>query len=130
MNHHIVIPKALRKQILQNLHTAHQGTTGMSAHANKTIYWPGMNACIRNHRAQCVDCNQIAPSRPAEPLILTSSPEWPFQQLCTDYFEHEGSSYLTIFDRFSFWLNIYHLPSNTTTSSLLAHLRSLFISYC
>ena len=50
MNHCIVIPKASRKQILQNLHDAHQGTTGMSAHANKTVYWPGMNACILNHR--------------------------------------------------------------------------------
>ena len=114
---------------MQNLHAAHQGTTGMSARANQTVYWPGMNACIRNHRNQCADCNQIAPSQSAEPLILTTSPEWPFQQLCTDYFEHEGSSYLTIVDRFSYWLNIYHLPNTTTTLSLITHLRSLFTSY-
>ena len=129
MNHRIVIPKALRTQVLQNLHAAHQGTTGMSARANQTVYWPGMNACIRNHRNQCADCNQIAPSQSAEPLILTASPDWPFQQLCTDYFEHEGSSYLTIVDRFSYWLNIYHLPNTTTTLSLITHLRSLFTSY-
>ena len=52
---------------LQNLNAAHQGTTGMSVRANKTVCWPGMNDCIRNHRAQCVACNQVAPNHLAEP---------------------------------------------------------------
>ena len=129
MNHRIVIPKALRKQILQNLHAAHQGSTSMSARANQTVYWPGMSTCIRNYRNQCMACNQIAPTQSAEPLILTPAPEWPFQQICADYFENDGSSYLAVVDRFSHWLNIYHLPSNTTTTSLITHLRSLFTSY-
>ena len=129
MNNRIVIPKALRNQILHCLHAAHQGTLGMSARANQTVYWPGLNAAIRTHRSNCSPCNQIAPSQPAEPLILTPDPEWPFQQIYTDYFEHEGHSYLTTVDRYSFWINIYHLPNTTATSSLLSNLRTLFASY-
>ena len=129
MNNRIVIPKALRNQTLQSLHAAHQGTTAMSARANQTVYWPGMNAAIRNHRANCAICNQIAPSQSAEPLILTPEPEWPFQKICADYFEHDGHSYLTTVDRFSFWVNIYHLPHTTATKSLLTNLRTLFTSY-
>jgi len=71
----LMILKALRKQILQNLHAAHQGSNSMSARANQTVYWPGMNTCIRNHRNQCIACNQIAPTQLAEPLILTPAPE-------------------------------------------------------
>ena len=103
--------------------------SAMSTRANQTVYWPGMNADIRNHRSICTTCNQIAPSQPAEPLILTPKPEWPFQKICADYFEHEGHSYLTIVDRFSFWLNIYHIPHTTTTASLLKNLCNLFTSH-
>ena len=72
MNNCIVIPKALRNQILHCLHAAHQGTSGMSARANQTVYWPGLNAAIRTHRNNCTPCNQIAPSQPAEPLIFNT----------------------------------------------------------
>ena len=129
MNSRIVIPKAMRTQILQSLHAAHQGTSGMSARANQTVYWPGMNAAIRTHRSNCASCNQIAPSQSAEPMIITPDPEWPFQQICVDYFEHEGHSYLTSVDRYSFWINIFHLLHTTTTPSLLANLRNIFTSY-
>ena len=129
MNSRIVIPKAMRTQILQSLHAAHQGTSGMSARANQTVYWPGMNAAIRTHRSNCASCNQIAPSQSAEPMIITPDPEWPFQQICVDYFEHEGHSYLTSVDRYSFWINIFHLLHTTTTPSLLANLRNIFTAY-
>ena len=129
MSHRIVIPRSLCQQILNNLHAAHQGTTGMTARANQTVYWPEMNASIRNHRSMCQSCCQIAPSQSSEPLILTPPPQWPFQQICADYFENEGHSYLTIVDRFSYWINIYHFPSTATATSLLTQLRLLFTSY-
>ena len=44
----IIIPTSYRKQVLQNLHAAHQGTSGMLARANQTVYWPGMHASVRN----------------------------------------------------------------------------------
>lgn len=47
MNKRIVIPNACRKQVVQNLHAAHQGVSGMMARANQTIYWPGMHSTIR-----------------------------------------------------------------------------------
>ena len=117
MSHRIVIDRSLRQQVLNNLHAAHQGTTGMTARANQTVYWPEMNASIRNHRSMCQSCYQIAPSQSPEPLILTPPPQWPFQQICADYFENEGHSYLTIVDRFSYWINIYHFPSTATASN-------------
>ena len=61
---------------------------------------------------------------------MTTSPFWPFQKICSDYFEQQGHHYISIVDRFSAWLNIYHFPPNRVTSqTLISTLRALFIAY-
>ena len=130
MNKRIVIPTSYRKQVLQNLHAAHQGTSGMLARANQMVYWPGMNASVRNYKSSCQTCIKISPSQSQEPLLLAPIAEWPFQQICADFFENEGHSYLTIVDRYSSWLNIYHFPHQTANSNaIITQFRSLFSSY-
>jgi len=129
LNNRIVIPSGLRKQVLNNLHAAHKGYNSMSAQANQTVYWPGMNSAIRHHCAHCESCNQITPAQSAEPLVQSPTPEWLFQRICTDYFESEGQSYLVVVDSFSCWLTIYHFPTNTKADSLIVHLLRLFMSY-
>ena len=44
----IVVPRLLRKIVLDNLHSANQGVTGMSFRANVCVYWPGLDNSIRN----------------------------------------------------------------------------------
>ena len=130
MNKRIVIPTSYRKQVLQNLHAAHQGTSGMLARANQTVNWPGMNASVRNYKSSCQTCIKISPSQSQEPLLLAPIAEWPFQQICADFFENEGHSYLTIVDRYSSWLNIYPFPHQTANSNaIITQFRSLFSSY-
>ena len=100
MDRRIVIPKPLRKKILHCLHSAYQGVYGMKARANDSVYWPGMNASIRNFRANCSICTTIAPSQPREPITMTPSPEWPFQQIVMDIFHVGHVTYLACADIF------------------------------
>ena len=117
MDGRIVIPKSLRRKILHCLHLAHQGVDGMKACANDTVYWPGMNAPIRNFRANCPTCATIALSQPGETIIMTPAPEWPFQQIVMDIFHVDHVAYLTCVDRLTAWLILYHLkPDHATTS--------------
>ena len=52
----LVIFHSLRSVILNNLHSANQGVTGMRFHANQCVYWPVLDSSIRNHQATCRDC--------------------------------------------------------------------------
>ena len=90
MDKRLVIPLKLQKEVLQNLHSANQGVTGMRKRANTSVYWPGMSAAISNFRNNCLRCDENAPSQPAEPMITSPSPEWPYQQIAVDYFEIES----------------------------------------
>ena len=94
MDRRVVVPTAQRKNLLCCLHSAHQGVVGMKARASESVYWPGMNASIRNYRAHCITCSRIAPSQPQEPISMTPSPEWPFQQIVMDLFYIGPSTYL------------------------------------
>ena len=103
----VVIPKSLRGNVLQILHSAHQGTTSMSLRANKTMYWPGMHTDIIAMRKNCSLCHSIAPSQPDLPPITPEAPSYPFQHVCSDYFQLHGSHFCVVVDRFSGWFNIH-----------------------
>ena len=46
----VIIPTSLRSRVLQILHSAHQGSTGMEARAQSLLYWPGMSLDIKRTR--------------------------------------------------------------------------------
>ena len=70
----IVIHKSLRSQVLQILHSAHQGCSGMLARARSSVFWPGYSKDINKYRLNCKSCTEHAPSQAREPLIITSPP--------------------------------------------------------
>ena len=130
LDRRILIPILCCKRVLRCLHSAHQGVTGMRARANVSVYWPGMDAAIQNFHAGCVTCHEISPSQPPDPLILTPSPQWPFQQICMDMFDSEQHMYLACADGFTGWLVIFHFkPGTATSSKLISVCRTIFQAY-
>ena len=109
LDQRIIIPTSQRTKILRSLHSAHQGEVSMKARANESVFWPGMNASIRTTRANCTGCSKIAPSQSREPITLTVSPDWPFQQIVLDLFHVGGQTYLACADSLTGWLIIHHL---------------------
>ena len=101
----------------------------MKARANETIYWPGMDATIKQYKETCSYCLTHAPSYQKEPLVVTPSPEFPFQMICMDYFTINHHSYLVCVDRFSGWPCVYHFPGEATSTSLINVCRELFTTY-
>ena len=100
-----VVPPTLRREVLETLHSAHQGVVGMRARAANSFFWPGINHDIDVTRGQCRDCNDVAPSQSNEPLIITS-PKYPFQKTVADYFSLTGFKYLLYADRYSAWISV------------------------
>ncbi|MEW8309573.1 MAG: DDE-type integrase/transposase/recombinase [Candidatus Thiodiazotropha endolucinida] len=99
----VVVPPTLRPEVLASLHSAHQGVTAMTARAESSVFWPGINPAISSLRTSCQQCNRIAPSNPKPPPTPLSYPEYPFQCVCSDYFHFKGHYYLVVVDRYSNW---------------------------
>ena len=94
-----------------------------------SVYWPGLNNDIWNMRYTCHTCNEIAPKKQKEPLILTPPSQYPFQQICADYFEITVHHYLMVVDRFSGWLNIYYYPTHKAIAdTLISSCRTIILA--
>ena len=127
MGDRVVIPAAHRKVVMNALHAAHQGASSMIARAQRAVYWPGIDADIRNKRFTCKVCNETAPSNPKEPLCPSPPPDYPYQQICLDFFDVGHHKYLVCVDRFSAWLTIFHFARRATSAELISACRSVFM---
>ena len=122
----MVVPTKLRPQVLANLHGGHQGRDSMMRRARQTVYWPCIDEEVAKTRLNCNICETHAPSPPAEPLIATPPPDYPFQQVVADLFQLEGYNYIAYADRLTGWLEVKHLGQGTTSHHLVSVLRTLF----
>ena len=102
-----VIPVAFHQKVLDTLHSGHQGVTSMYARSSASVWWPGMYDDVMRIRATCRRCDSNAPSQPKETPMPQPRVEYPFQQICSDYFTCEGRQYLVMVDRYSGWPSVY-----------------------
>ena len=79
--------------VLDMLHSAHQGTNSMTLRASASVYWPGFVADIEKRRRQCFTCHKVAPLQAKLPSVEPVVPDYPFQHICMDYFQLIGKSY-------------------------------------
>ena len=74
-----VIPAALRPQVLETLHAAHQCVRGRISRIEETVFWPGISTDVIKTRSSCLTCEKDAPSQPAGSPVAPPVPSLPFQ---------------------------------------------------
>ena len=122
----LVVPRNLRKRVVANLHSAHQGEESILARARASVYWPGITRDINLSCASCEQCQENAPSQDKEPLIMTGPPEYPFEKVVADLFTEKQAWYLAFACRLTGWLEIAFFPRSTRSAEIITILRSLF----
>ena len=80
----LVIPKSLRRHILQDLLLMHQGATKLRQRARLTVYWPNMDNDITKVARSYDECTSRLPSHHREPLRPHDPASQPFEQVHAD----------------------------------------------
>ena len=122
--HKMLVPKDLRRIVLEGLHAAHQGVSSMMANARERFFWPGLDAAVKLYRAQCRQCNEQAPTQHPESPIEPRTPEVPFEIVATDLCKLSGFSYLIYVDAYSGWVEVANLTSTNFRS-----IKKVFLMY-
>ena len=121
----IVIPEAMRVEILGKLHEGHLGVTKCKARAATSVWWPGMYRDIEETVATSPYCATQRPNQRKEPLMPTPLPDRPGQRVGADICELEGRRFLIVVVYYSRYIDIAHL-SSMTSSQVIGKLKNIF----
>ena len=120
----IVIPLALQVEILDKLHAGHQGITKCRERARQSVWWPGLSKQLEELVKTCKKCCKFQLQH-VQPLMSTTLPLLPWQQVAMDIFEWEKKQYLLAVDYYSRYIEIARLNHLRATEVIL-HAKSMF----
>ena len=63
----------------------------------------------------------MAPSQQSEEAIPAETPDRPFQDICVDFFHHEGRNFTALCDRYSGFLKIQK-PTSGDCEAMMSYL--------
>ncbi|MCG8076812.1 MAG: DDE-type integrase/transposase/recombinase, partial [Candidatus Thiodiazotropha taylori] len=130
----LLIPPALRQEMISKVHTGHLGVSKTLERAKDNLFWPGMSKDITKHVLQCATCLKHRDSNAKEPLIPHEFPDRPYQKIGVDLFHYDGKEHLLTVDYYSRFFEIDCLPDTraaTVIQKLKVHLsRNGLVDIC
>ena len=65
----VVVPLKLRKDMIQRIHSSHIGIEGCLRRARVSLYWPRMDAQVRDYIQSCETCLSTGSKQQKETMI-------------------------------------------------------------
>ena len=124
----IIIPSALRPELITRAHASHMGIQYTIGTARDIMYWPRMNAELTEAVQKCTTCQQSQPAQSAEPMMTHPIPELPWQFLSCDCFEYEQKNYLVMVDHYSDYIEIVPLK-DLTSKTMIKCMKPIFATH-
>ena len=121
----VIIPRALRKMMLNKIHEGHLGEEKCKKRAREVLYWPNMNSDISAVVSSCSICLHFRDNQPQESLNPHPVETRPYSKVGVDICEYAGKSYLVIVDYYSSYPEIA-LLTRINSSAVIDALKSCF----
>lgn len=120
--------KALRKEMIEELHAAHQEIESSLRRARESIYWPNMNSEVKDYISRCEICLTYPPRQQKEPLQPHEVPDRRWGKVATDLFQFENKDYPVTVDYFSNFFEVDRMYS-TTSDAVIKKLKRHIARY-
>lgn len=124
----IVVPRNLRKEMLNLIHYCHLGIEKCKNRAREILYWPFMNQHIENIVKSCESCMRFKKANVRQPLLPHGVPSAPWETIGMDLFEFQNSHWLLVIDYFSKYVEVAKLE-NMLGSTIVSKLKSVFARF-
>ena len=119
-NQIVIVPKAMKPEILSRIHSSHQGVASCLRKARDIVFWPGMSAEIKDQVEKCSVCAKFQAQNASQPMQSHQIPDRPWSKIATDLFTLHSKNYITVVDYFSDFIEVSELQDTTSTSVIQA----------
>eukprot|EP00063_Salmo_salar_P032454 XP_014007289.1 PREDICTED: uncharacterized protein LOC106575331 [Salmo salar] len=106
----VIIPKSLRPEMLTRIHSSHIEGDACYRQARETLYWPNVQAEIKDFVSNCTTCNEYAHEQQKETMMSHELPTRAWQIVSMDLVLLSVAEYLLIVDHYSDFWEIELLP--------------------
>jgi hypothetical protein len=120
----VIVPAALRQEMLTKLHEGHLGIEKCQARARQVLYWPGISRDIENLVKKCSVCQEFQSKQQKEPLQQHEVPQESWQKVGADLCQMAGQHYLVVVDYRSNYPEIARLEDQTA-SCTIKHMKAI-----
>ena len=112
----VVIPQLLRPEVKSKIHSSHLGVEACLRKARDTVFWPGMNAEVKDQIKQCSICNEFQAKNQKLPMQSHKLPDRPWSRVAADQFTLHGKEYIVLVDFYSDFTEVQKLEEKTSSS--------------
>lgn len=126
----IVIPEALRMQVLDLAHEGHPGITIMKQRLRAKVWWPKLDTQVERYVKNCRGCMLVAAPSAPEPMKRRELPSGPWQHVAIDFLGPlpSGHYLFVVVDYFSRYIEV-EIMTKTDSSETIKRLDSIFARF-
>ena len=121
----VVIPKAMRPEMLTLIHEGHLGIEKCKRRARVALYWPNLNKDVYDIVSRCDVCQEYRSAQPQQPLRMHERPSRPWGKVACYLFYLRQTAYLLVVDYESHFIEVEQLASESARQ-VIVHLKSQF----
>lgn len=121
----VVIPKCMRREMLQKVHVGHLGPEKCKLRAREIMYWPNMNSQLSDMINHCQACLKYKKANSKETLIQHDIPDRPWSKIAGDIFHFSEQKYLLVVDYYSKFVEVVKMKS-ITSEKVVEQLKNIF----
>ena len=114
--------------MIERIHSSHLGIEGCLRRAREILYWPSMNAEVKEFIESCEVCRTYETKQRKETLRSHDIPDRPWSKVGTDLFTFNGMDYVLTVDYYSGFFEIDRLD-DTTSGAVIHKLKAHFSRY-
>ena len=124
----LIVPAALRKELMAVVHSSHIGIEGCIRRARDTLYWPRMATELREYISKCDVCQAHRTRQAKEPPLQHEVVARPWSKVTADLCDQDSRTLLVMSDYYSNYIEVARL--NTATSrNVIKDMKAVFARY-
>ena len=124
----VVIPAAMRKEMMSVTHASHIGIEGCIRRARETMYWPCRSSELKEYISKCDICMAHRTTPGKEPISQHHFAARPWAKVGADLCDHAGRTLLVVSDYYSNFIEVENLH-RATTNTVSKALKTMFARY-